>query len=65
MSPLLSFRQKARIRQARHAELAVKQRRRSITQKWFDILRKNGQPHELMQKYGIDAVPFNHPDFPI
>lgn len=28
----------------------------------FDLLRKNGQAHELMQKYGIDAVPFSHPD---
>jgi len=31
----------------------------------FDILRKNGESHELMQKYGIDAVPFNHPDLPV
>lgn len=31
----------------------------------FDLLRKNGQKHELMIKYGIDAVPFNHPDLPI
>lgn len=31
----------------------------------FDLLRKNGQRHELMIKYGIDAVPFNHPDLPI
>jgi len=31
----------------------------------FDLLRKNGQRHELMVKYGIDAVPFSHPDLPI
>ena len=31
----------------------------------FDILRKNRQPHQLMQKYGIDAVPFDHPDLPV
>jgi len=31
----------------------------------FDLLRKNGEKHELMVKYGIDAVPFNHPDLPI
>ena len=31
----------------------------------FDLLRKNGQKHELMIKYGIDAIPFNHPDLPI
>jgi len=31
----------------------------------FDLLRKNGQKHELMEKYEIDAIPFNHPDLPI
>ena len=31
----------------------------------FDLLRKNGERHELMKKYKIDAVPFNHPDLPI
>lgn len=31
----------------------------------FDLLRKNGQKHELMVKYGIEAIPFNHPDLPI
>jgi hypothetical protein len=31
----------------------------------FDLLRKKGQAHELMKKYKIDAVPFNHPDLPI
>lgn len=31
----------------------------------FDLLRKNGESHKLMQKYGIDAIPFNHPDLPI
>jgi len=31
----------------------------------FDLLRKNGEKHELMIKYGIDAVPFNHKDLPI
>jgi len=28
----------------------------------FDLLRKDGKPHVLMKKYGIDAVPFSHPD---
>lgn len=28
----------------------------------FDLLRKKGEAHELMQKYGIKAVPFAHPD---
>ncbi len=27
----------------------------------FDLLRKSSQAHELMKKYEIDAVPFNHP----
>lgn len=31
----------------------------------FDLLRKSGQRHELMIKYGIDAIPFSHPDLPI
>jgi hypothetical protein len=31
----------------------------------FDLLRKNRQRHELMEKYGIDAIPFDHPDLPI
>ncbi len=28
----------------------------------FDLLRKDGKSHALMKKYGIDAVPFPHPD---
>jgi hypothetical protein len=31
----------------------------------FDLLRKSGQRHELMVKYGIDAIPFSHPELPI
>ena len=31
----------------------------------FDILRKNGESHKLMDEYGIDAVPFDHPDLPV
>ncbi|KKT73858.1 MAG: hypothetical protein UW68_C0001G0054, partial [Candidatus Collierbacteria bacterium GW2011_GWB1_44_6] len=30
----------------------------------FDLLRKKGEKHELMEKYAIDAVPFSHPDLP-
>jgi len=30
----------------------------------FDLLRKNGESHALMEKYKIDAIPFNHPDLP-
>jgi len=31
----------------------------------FDLLRKNGESHKLMDKYRINAVPFSHPDLPI
>jgi hypothetical protein len=31
----------------------------------FDLLRKKGESHELMDKYKINAVPFNHPNLPI
>lgn len=31
----------------------------------FDLLRQKGQAHELMKKYRIDAVPFNHQDLSI
>jgi len=31
-----------------------------LLKKEFDLLRKAGQSHELMKKYGIDAVPFAH-----
>jgi hypothetical protein len=31
----------------------------------FDLLRKKGQTHELIKKYKIDAIPFNHNDLPI
>jgi CRISPR/Cas system-associated exonuclease Cas4 (RecB family) len=30
----------------------------------FDLLRQNGEKHELMGRYGIDAIPFSHPDLP-
>jgi len=30
----------------------------------FDLLRKNGEAHELMKKYDIDAVPMKHKDLP-
>lgn len=30
----------------------------------FDILRKNGESHKLMQEYEINAIPFSHPDLP-
>lgn len=33
-----------------------------LLKKEFDLLRKKGEPHELMKKYHIDAIPFDHPD---
>lgn len=33
-----------------------------LLKKEFDLLRKNGEAHELMKKYNIDAVPFKHPE---
>jgi hypothetical protein len=33
-----------------------------LLKKEFDILRKEGKPHELMKEYGVDAVPFKHDD---
>lgn len=37
----------------------------TLLKKEFDVHRKNGEPHPLMRSYGIDAVPFTHPDLPI
>jgi len=31
----------------------------------FDLLRKKGESHKLMDEYKINAVPFDHPDLPI
>jgi len=31
----------------------------------FDLLREKKQPHALMARYGINAVPFSHPDLAI
>ena len=36
-----------------------------LLKKEFDILRKSGEKHELMDRYGIDAVPFSHPDLSV
>jgi len=33
-----------------------------LMKKEFDILRKSKKRHELMKKFKIDAVPFDHPD---
>jgi len=37
----------------------------ALLKKEFDLLRKKGQAHQLMKKYKIDAIPFNHPDLDI
>lgn len=34
----------------------------ALLKKEFDLLRKKGQAHEIMKKYHVDAVPFDHPD---
>jgi hypothetical protein len=31
----------------------------------FDLLRKAQEPHALMVAYGIDAIPYDHPDLPV
>ncbi len=36
-----------------------------LLKKEFDLLRVNGEAHELMKKYGIDAIPLKHPQLPI
>jgi hypothetical protein len=33
----------------------------ALLKKEFDIYRKKGIPHPLMEKHGIEAVPFDHP----
>ena len=34
----------------------------TLLKKEFDLLRKKGESHELMDKYGIDAIPYTHPE---
>jgi CRISPR/Cas system-associated exonuclease Cas4 (RecB family) len=33
-----------------------------LLKKEFDLLRKEQKPHSLMEKYGIKAVPYEHPE---
>lgn len=33
-----------------------------LLKKEFDAYRAQGRPHPLMERYGIEAVPFSHPD---
>lgn len=37
----------------------------ALMKKEFDLLRREKKPHELMTKFHIDAIPFDHPDLPI
>lgn len=34
----------------------------ALMKKEFDTFRLSGQPHPIMTMYGVDAVPFRHPD---
>ncbi len=33
-----------------------------LFKKEFDLLRENGDAHDLMKEYGLDLIPFKHPD---
>lgn len=37
----------------------------ALLKKEFDVHRANASAHPLMERYGIDAVPFSHPDIDI
>jgi hypothetical protein len=37
----------------------------ALFKKEFDILREEGNPHPLMEEYGIEAIPFKHKDLPL
>lgn len=34
----------------------------ALMKREFDVHRARGEPHELMKEYGIDAVPYQHPE---
>ncbi len=36
-----------------------------LFKKEFDTYRAQGKPHPLMEKYGIDAIPYAHPDLDV
>ena len=36
-----------------------------LLKKEFDIHRAKSEPHPLMSSYGIDAIPYSHPDLNI
>ena len=37
----------------------------ALFKKEFDLLRKKGEAHSLMKKYGIEAIPIDHPQLPV
>ena len=37
----------------------------ALLKKEFDAYRKSGTPHSLMSDFGVDAVPFDHPELDI
>jgi len=37
----------------------------TLLKKEFDIYRKKGKPHPLMEKFNVDAIPFKHKDLDI
>jgi hypothetical protein len=37
----------------------------SLLKNEFDLLRKKGEGHELMKKYEINSIPFEHKDLPL
>jgi CRISPR/Cas system-associated exonuclease Cas4 (RecB family) len=37
----------------------------SLLKNEFDLLREQKKPHKLMVDFGINAIPFSHPDFPV
>lgn len=36
-----------------------------LLKKEFDVLRATGKPHEIMKRYGVDAIPFIHKDIDV
>ena len=36
-----------------------------LLKKEFDLLRASHQPHEIMKRYGVDAIPFVHKDLDV
>lgn len=37
----------------------------ALLKKDFDLLRKKGEAHELMKKFKVDGIPFDHPEIDI